>query len=548
MKHVNNTLEAFSYWVDKTPNNILFRQPVNRVQKDYTYKQVDTEARKMANALLLKGIKKGDHIAILSKNCAHWIMADLAIMMAGCVSIPIYPTLDPDGIRDILLHSETIAIIVGKLDDYDKQKPGIPDIIKIGVEFYGINEDESWEKMVDSSEPLQEIHELVPDDLITILYTSGTTGSPKGVMHKVSSFNLITQTAIDILNVPHHSSYFSYLPLTHIAERIAIEQTGIYCGNTFSFPESLATFGDDLAKAKPWLFFGVPRIWQKFQEKILEKMPQSKLTTLTGIPIIGGIVKSKIRKALGLNDAGACYSGAAPISADLQKWFGKLGIQIHQGYGMTEDCILSHFNLPGSNKYGTVGRPLPGVTSKLSDEGEILIKSEALMLGYFKEKEKTEEMFTDDGFLRTGDIGEFDHDGFLKITGRAKDQFKTDKGKYVSPGPIELQLTKNTAIDQVCVVGTGISQPIALIIPSESGKAMQRQALDESLLETINNVNKTLPKHEAISKAVIMREEWTVDNGLMTPTLKVKRNRVENIHQHMYQQWFEHPEKVVYEN
>ncbi|MDH5379712.1 MAG: AMP-binding protein [Cyclobacteriaceae bacterium] len=548
MNKFNTTLEAFDHWVNNSPNHIFLRQPKNRKFTEYTYQQADLEARKIAKALQNLGIPQGSHVALLSKNCAHWIMADLAIMMAGYVSIPIYPTLGADSINEILIHSESKAIIIGNLDNYEKQRPGIPAIPKIGIQFYGIEEESSWEQLIETNEPLQDTHHFNPDDLLTILYTSGTTGNPKGVMHKTAALNQVTNTAIGILKLPEHIRYFSYLPMTHIAERIAMEQTGIYLGNTFTFPESLPTFAEDLASVQPYLFFGVPRIWQKFQEKILEKMPEKKLNRMIGLPLIGGIIKKKIRQKLGLNEAKLCFSGAAPISLELQKWFKKLGVTVLQAYGMTEDCILSHYNLPEHNKFGTVGRPLPGVTSKLSEEGEVLIKSDCLMLGYFKEKEKTDEMFTEDGFLKTGDLGEFDHDGFLSITGRAKDQFKTDKGKYVSPGPIELELSKNIDIDQVCVVGTGISQPIALIVPSASGRVQDKQVFEDSILETINTVNKKLQKHETVEKAVIMKEDWSVDNGLMTPTLKVKRNRVENIHQHMYPKWFEHPDKVVYEN
>jgi len=225
-----------------------------------------------------------------------------------------------------------------------------------------------------------------------------------------------------------------------------------------------------------------------------------------------------------------------------------LGIEIKQCYGMTEDCILSHFNLPRTNKFGTVGKPVPGVVSKLSPEGEILIKSDCLMVGYYKSPEQTKMMFTEDGFLKTGDLGEFDHDGFLSIVGRIKDQFKTDKGKYVTPSPIELELTKNTDLEHICLVGTGISQPIVLIIPSEAGWAKGREVLSKSILESVDALNPKLKKHEKIEKAVVMKEHWTVDNGLMTPSMKIRRNRIEAIHQPMYLDWFSREERVVYES
>jgi long-chain acyl-CoA synthetase len=547
MESFNTPLEAFAHWVDTTPSKTFLRQPVNRVFKEYTFQEADEEIRKIASALKGMGLSNGSHVALLSKNCAHWIMADLAIMMAGCISIPIYPTLSAESIHEILVHSESKAIIVGKLDDYNQQKSGIPEIPIIGVELYDIKEQHGWDELVASNQALKGLTDLKHEDLITIMYTSGTTGNPKGVMHTVGNFNTLTNTAVEVIKLPKQPRYFSYLPMTHIAERAGVELSAIYRGASVSFPESLATFAEDLASVQPETFFGVPRIWQKFQEKILEKMPQEKLDRLIGLPILGNFIKKKIRKKLGLNASLVNFSGAAPIAISLQRWYAKLGIEINQAYGMTEDCILSHFNLPGANKFGTVGRPLPGVISKLSEEGEILIKSDCLMVGYFKEPEKTAEMFTDDGFLRTGDIGEFNHDGYLSITGRIKDQFKTDKGKYISPAPIELELLKNGDIDQVCIVGTGIPQPIALVVVSELGKSKSKAILEQSLMGTVNELNPRLESFEKIAKVIIMVEDWSVDNGLLTPTLKVKRNRVEAIHKDRYGQWFDSKEKVVYE-
>ncbi len=543
----NSPLEAFLHWEANTPDSLAFRQPVNRQYRDYTYRQAGDEVRRVAAGLQALRLPPKSHVALLSKNCAHWMMADLAIMMAGYVSIPIYPTLNADSIRPILEHSEAKAIFALKLDDFTGQKSGIPDIPLIGSELYNNPSELTWENMVATHEPLAEPVAQHADDLFTIIYTSGTTGTPKGVMHTVGNVNLTVQTALKILPIQAHPRFFSFLPLSHVAERVAIELHGLYRGAIFHFPESLETFGEDLAKASPHMLFAVPRIWAKFQEKILEKMPQAKLDKLLRIPLLGGLVRKKIVKKLGLSEATYLATGAAPIAVSLQEWFARLGIEIHNDYGMTEDCILSHYNLPGTNKFGTVGRPLPGVTAKLSPEGEIRIKSAALMKGYYKEPELTAQVFDEDGFLKTGDIGEYDHDGYLTITGRVKDQFKTDKGKYISPAPIELELLKNPYIEQVCVVGMGIPQPIALIILSQEAKNSDRETVDASILATIDELNPRLEKHERLEKAVIMQEEWSVDNGLLTPTLKVKRNQVEKIHAPMYKTWFDRPKRVIYE-
>ena len=214
---------------------------------------------------------------------------------------------------------------------------------------------------------------------------------------------------------------------------------------------------------------------------------------------------------------------------------------------MTEDCIISHFNLPTNNKIGSVGKALPGVLSKFTPDGELCLKNNCLMTGYFKAPEITASVFTEDGYLKTGDLAEYDHDGYLTITGRAKDQFKTDKGKYISPAPIELELSKNTDIEQICIVGTGIPQPIALVTPSLLAKVKNKQEFSDSLWASVLEINPTLEKHEKIAKVIVMKEDWTVDNGLATPTLKVKRNSVERIHQGFYKSWFESKENVIYE-
>ena len=546
--HFTSPLSAFIHWETNTPEKIFLRQPTPQKAHAWTYAQAGEEIRKIAQALIDLGINRGDHVALLSKNCPHWLMSDLAIQMVGAVSIPIYPTLNAESIQYILEHSESKAIFVGKLDDFSKQKTGIPDIPIITVEMYGEKGSQTWEQFVSNNKSLTEVQEMAPDDMITIIYTSGTTGVPKGVMHKVSSFAFVANNFLDVLTVKEHPKLFSYLPLSHVAERCLIENVGIHIGASFSFPYSLDSFAEDLAETQPDMFFAVPRIWAKFQEKILEKMPQEKLDKLLRLPIVGSIVKNKIKKKLGLSNAKLVASGAAPLAVSVMEWYDKLGIKINQGYGMTEDCILSHYNVPGANRFGTVGKATNGVTSKLSEEGEILVKSDCLMLGYYKEPDKTKEVLTDDGFLRTGDIGEYDHDGYLSITGRVKDQFKTDKGKYIAPSPIELDFSKNTDIDQICLVGMGIPQPIALIVLSEIGLKKSKDELTKSLISTQRAINPTLESYEKVAKIVIMKEVWSVDNGLLTPTMKIKRNQVEKIHMHMYKEWFEKEGDVIFES
>lgn len=544
---MNNPLEYFLHWEKTFPSDVVFRQPSEGKWKTWSYQQAGDEIRRMANHLESLALPPHSHIAILSKNCAHWIMADLAIMMSGHVSIPLYPTLPAESLRQIITHSESRVIFIGKLDNYDLQRDGIPSIKKIHFGSYGHQEEPTWEEIVRQTPPMEMVKPLKPEDLMTIVYTSGTTGNPKGVMHAFKSFDATLKTARQAVAFPDRPRLFSYLPLSHIAERIGIETMGLLLGAEFSFSESLDSFPKNLADTQPNYFFAVPRIWAKFQEKILEKIPDAKLRFLTSIPILGGIVKKSIRKKLGLNQSKLFFSGAAPLSVDLLRWWQRLGVTIFEVYGMTEDCVYAHFNSQTSYKFGTVGKPLPGLQVKLAANEEICVRSDYLMLGYYKEPQLTEEMFDADGFLKTGDTGVIDQNGFLTIIGRVKDQFKTDKGKYISPAPIEMKILENKDIAQVCVVGMGIPQPIMLTVLTEAAGKKSREDVAAGLSQTIDKLNTHLESYERLEKAVIMKAEWTQENGMLTPTLKLKRNALEKIYVPKYHTWYADKNRVLWE-
>ena len=545
----SSPLLQFLKWEKEVPNDLFLRQPFEGEWRNWSFQQAGEEARKIAAGLKRLNLPNRSNIALLSKNCAHWIMADLAVMMAGHISVPLYATLTAHSIQQILEHSESKAIIIGKLDNYQAQQEGIPaSMIRIGMELYGIQESHSWENMLAAEKPTSEVAPWDYDELLTIMYTSGTTGKPKGVMHSAGNFDAVLNVAISDLLLPKRPRLFSYLPISHIAERMGVEMAGIYLGGTFSFAESLETFPKNLSDTQPDVFFAVPRIWAKFREKISEKLPPKKLNTLLSIPIINNVIRKSIKKKLGLSKATHIYSGAAPISVDMLEWFDKIGVTIYQAIGMTEDCIYSHFNKAGANRFGTVGKALSGLQFKIADDGEMRIKTPSLMKGYYKEPELTAAAFDEQGFLKTGDKAEMDKDGYVSIVGRVKDQFKTDKGKYVSPAPIEMMLTANQDIEQACVVGMGIPQPIALVVLSAAGKAKSKEDISLSLANSISQVNPNLESYEKLEKAVIMKGEWTIENGLITPTLKVKRNEVEKIHIPKYSTWYHtQPGVVVWE-
>jgi len=541
-------LEQFLKWEKENPERIFLRQPINGVWKTWTWAQAGDEARRIAQGFHSLGLKEGDHIAILSKNCSQWIIADIAIMMAGCVSIPIYPTLSAAAIEPILIHSESKAIIIGKLDDFASQSNGIPtNMIRISVDMYGIKEKYTAEDLIDKNEPLANCYSWKKEEVLTIIYTSGTTGKSKGVMHAAGAFGTVITAAIQQLELPHQPALISYLPLSHIAEKVGIEMNALFTCGTISFAGSLESFAKNLAEIQPNIFFAVPRIWQKMREGILSKVSQRKLGMILSIPLVNSFFKKSLKKKMGFSRVSHFYSAAAPISVELQQWYEKLGIIIYQAYGMTEDCVYSHFCGPKAHKFGTVGKVLPGVQVKIADDGEIRVKSEGNMKGYYKESQMTAEAFDEDNYLKTGDMGEYDSEGYLKITGRVKDQFKTDKGKYISPAPIEVKLLSNTDVEHACIVGTGVPQPMALICLSDSGKKKTKNELIKDLAESLSLINPSLEKFEKIEKMVIMKENWTIANNMSTPSLKVKRNEIEKIHLPKYPTWYDEPGLVVWE-
>ncbi|MBU2156959.1 MAG: AMP-binding protein, partial [Gammaproteobacteria bacterium] len=405
--------------------------------------------------------------------------------------------------------------------------PGIPaDVIRIAMPYPTIEANHGWHALLAAHQPLAVAHQQAPDALLSILYTSGTTGQPKGVMLSAKAFAIAGGRSVKELQITEQDQYFSYLPLSHAAERFLVEMNALYSGGRVAFVESLETFSSDLRHVRPTVFFSVPRLWTRFQQGVLEKLPQPKLARLLGIPLIGGLVARKIRKGLGLDRARILVSGAAAIPRALLDWYQSIGITICEGYGMTEHLAYGCFNRPGQVRFGTVGRPMPGNELRIAENGEILLRCPSLMLGYYQDPEKTAETITD-GWLHTGDKGEVDTAGYLKITGRVKDIFKTSKGKYIAPAPIEGEIAKNLWVEQVCLMGSNLDQPLALIELSPAAREQAREHVAADLVQTLQQLNTQLQQHERLSHFVLVSEAWTVDNGCMTPTMKIRRNVLE---------------------
>ncbi|MGK5092931.1 AMP-binding protein [Deltaproteobacteria bacterium TL4] len=540
-------LEMFYHWEKTIPNNIYFRQPIEGIQQIYNWAYVGDQVRRMASYLKSLNLPENSNIGIFSKNCAHWIMADLAIWMSGNVSVPLYPNLGTETINHVLTHSEAKVLFVGKLDGWKEMKPGVPKGLPcIGFPYGTTPEFETWNDIVAKNEPMQESPIRSKDEVATIIYTSGTTGKPKGVVHKFHSFSYAMTNYLSILKIDTTDSFFSYLPLSHVAERLLAETGSLYSGGKVSFAESLDTFAENLKEASPTVFLGVPRIWTKFQLGILGKLPQHKLDKLLGIPVVNKLIKKKLHGALGLGRVRYTATGAAPMPDSLLTWYATLGFEILEAYSMTENFAYSHLTYPGKRKVGCVGQPLPNVEYKITEEGELLVKNEALMEGYYKQPKETKEAFID-GFLRTGDMGEVDRAGYLKITGRVKDLFKTSKGKYVVPSPIEKRFAESSSIEQICVGGVSLAQPIALVVLSEMGQAKSKAELTTEFQALLKKINPELDSHERLHRLVVVKEPWSVENDILTPTMKIKRNVIENTYKDKMNAWYEDKATVVFE-
>ncbi len=521
-------LQRFQHWVEQCPDKVWLRQPVAGVWHDFTWRQVDEQARRLATALLNLGCEPGDRVALLAKNCAEWFISDLAIQLAGLVSVPLYPLQAAEQIAYVLEHAGCKVILIGKLDEPDKLARGIGEhITRIAMPYPTMACAHQWQNLLASHQPLQAHREQQADELLSILYTSGTTGQPKGVMLSARAMGFSGANATAELQIGPQDQFFSYLPLSHAAERFLVQFNSLYSGAGVAFVESLETFASDLQHIRPTVFFSVPRLWTRFQQGVLERIPASKLDLLLRIPLLGRLVAGKLRAGLGLDRARILVSGAAAISTGLLQWYQRIGLTICEGYGMTEHFAYGCFNRPGQVRLGSVGRPMPGLELRLDESGEILFRSVTLMQGYYRDPEKTAEALKD-GWLHTGDKGVLDADGYLRLTGRVKDIFKTSKGKYVAPAPIEGEIAKNSWVEQVCLMGSNLDQPLALIELSPAARQQPEGQLSTDLQRSLNELNERLEPHERVSHFVLVREPWTVDNGCMTPTMKIRRNVLES--------------------
>ena len=546
---------------------------------------------KISRGLLKLGIKPGDKVAIITTNTrTEWAIIDLGVSQIGVVSVPVYPTIAPEDYQFIFNNAEVKYCFVSDKDLLDKVnqiKANVPSLQGVFT-FDKIDGAAHWSEVMDLGDDdatqteVEDISKTIStEDLATLIYTSGTTGQPKGVM--LTHENIVSNVLGSNPRIPRKKGLdhkdtrvLSFLPICHIFERMLFYLFQ-YCGFSVYFAESIEKMGENVKEVKPHYMSVVPRLVEKVYDKIydtgstkggistkiffwaLERLSQKKtVTPPSGFldKIADKLVFSKWRAGLG-GEIITLVSGSAALSSRLNLLFQNAGIPILEGYGLTETSPVISVNAFGKMKVGTVGLPLDNVKVLIQDDGEITVKGPSIFKGYFKNEELTKEVFTEDGYFKTGDIGHIDSDGFLQITDRKKEMFKTSGGKYIAPQKIENMVKASKFIEQIMVVGENEKMPCALIQPdfnfvsnwaqrhnvnigTTPAEMAQNNELKERIKDEIEKINESLGNWEKIKKIELTPEVWSVDNGLLTPTLKLKRKAIKEKFMKLYEKMYDH--------
>lgn len=553
---MDKTLIEYFYEYEKEHSESPFlNQPFGDNWETYTWAEAGEKARRLATWLRKQTTNEKAHVSIVSKNCREWVIADIAIMMAGFVSVPFYANLKGNQLKQVLELGDVDILLIGKVEGWEDMKTGIPDDIVVGkFPHYNhapkIDIGVDWQTILEE-EPLQGNYIPKDENYWSIIFTSGTTGTPKGVCFKNKKLNKHISMGFNDywLGIQNgkEERFFSYLPLNHIAERVILI-CALRFGVQIFFAESLESFTKNLQEARPTLFMAVPRIWTKFKEGILKNMSQKRLNLLLSLPIINNIIKKKIKEKLGLAAAKMCITGAAPMSAFDTAWWIKLGVPLSEVYGQTESFVHGCYSPVGKIQPGKVGIVHEEMEVKLEAEtNQLLLKTPIIFDGYYKDPEKTAETIKDD-WLYTGDTGKVYEDGYVQITGRIKDTFKTEKGQFVVPAKVECLYEQNLDIEQLCLLGLGMPHPVMMLYPSELGLTKSKEELQQSLKETMISANQELPNYMKVGTMVIAQEPFTIENGLLTPTLKVKRFKMNEKYEDKLRAYCEDEKEIIWES
>lgn len=578
------------YQLEKNPREDALVSKVNGEWIKTSTSSYVAQANAFSRGLLKLGIKPQDKIAIVtSNNRTEWNIADIGLQQVGAISVPMYPTLSPEDFVYILNNSEAKFCIVADADLFQKisaVKDQVPTLFGI-YSFNQVSGAPNWQEILDLGKDDSTQHEveslkslIKPSDITTLIYTSGTTGRPKGVV--LTHENIVSNVFGSYERIPYFppgSKALSFLPINHVFERMLIYLYQ-YIGIGIYYAESIETLGDNLKEVKPQVMTVVPRLVEKVYDKIYNTgstsgglktkifmwalrlvenydpyKEQSFLFKLKH-SIASKLVFSKWREGVG-GELVCMVSGSAPLAPRLNHLFWGAGIPILEGYGLTETSPVISVNKMEKGMFGigTVGAPLKGLDVKIAEDGEIIVKGPSIFSGYYKDEEKTKETFTADGYFMTGDIGVLEN-GLLRITDRKKEMFKTSGGKYVAPQVIENKFKESRFIEQIMVVGEGEKMPCAIIkpnfevvkdflaskgisVPSSPEEMVKIKELHQEIEKEIEGFNKGLGHWEQIKKFELVPEEWTIDEGLLTPTLKLKRKAVLAKYQEVYNRLYD---------
>lgn len=513
-------------WVRECPERVWLRERRGDELAAWSWRDARDELDAVAAWLETEHGDAGHRCALLSRNRAHWMLADTAIIASGNVTVPIFTTQSLETTRYVLDFSDARVLFVGEAENWERVAPVVPDGVEL-VALPGVDPGRPhrrWEEIADSHRGSRPRHACRPDELLSIVFTSGTTGVPKGVMQTHESMLIPMERGRDAFRMRGSARFLSYLPLSHLAERQLVWiQSLLHCGEV-TFNESLPHLVRDMADTRPTFFFGAPRVWEQLQQVVLGRFgSQDALDRALEEDAEG--VGARVREMLGLQEADYLLTAAAPTPAALIDWYERLGIVLTEGYGQTEAMALI-VNSPEERRVGSIGKPLAGVDVRIAASGELLCRADGLSPGYYRMPEKTAETFVD-GWVHTGDRARVDEDGYYYLTGRVKDYFKTIQGKFVAPVPIEGAFAKSHHVEQQCLLGRGYSKTVMVCVLSEIARRHDRAAVEADLRTRAEEVNAGVEKHARIGALIVTSEPWGIENGILTPTLKIRRDAVE---------------------
>ena len=521
-------IQDIAHWATERPSEPWLVERWSSHEREISWRQ-GADLVNSAAAWLAQAVPQpGTRIGLLAPNCAHWVLADYAIMASGNVTVPIFTTMNPTSVEYVAQFAGIEMLILGAAGNWEQVRDCFPADMPV-VRLPGapaVVGAVDWEELVSAGAGFAP--PPAPDDkaLATVVFTSGTTGLPKGVMHSLASLREagggvghMSQT------LPGHR-FLSYLPLAHLGERIVVENHSLVYGGTVYFNESQQTFLSDLRNTRPNWILGVPRIWEKLQQAVLAHAlshDELEFARANGQLEAAG---DKVRAFLGLEEINFILTSTAPTPAPLKAWYDELGIILYDGYGQSEMLPVCT-NSKGDRKLDSIGVAAHGVEIKIADDGEILARGGGTALGYYRDPEKTAQTFAPDGWVRTGDRGRIDEDGHVYLTGRVKEIFKTARGKYVAPAPIEGRFLETHLAEQACLTGHGLAQTVMALVLAEAILERDEAELIAELLEHTAAVNRHLDKHEQIGALIVSREPWSQENDVLTHTLKIKRDELE---------------------